>query len=135
MTAGANVHAGSGRAWKGLFLTPAGYKLIHPFPVRSRVPATLQTPVLGMRTPLVSGGSRGVRDREPGAESDPRVLCALQWEDARSRSEGSERCLEEVETAAAGLSFLYAFVPFRGSSRSTLHPARPFPASTYHLPT
>lgn len=53
-------------------------------------------------------------DREPGAESDPSVLCALQGEDAReSRNKGSERCLGKVETEEASLSFLPSFL-YRG---------------------
>lgn len=62
----------------------------------------------------MNGGSREVRNREPGAESDPRVLCALQGEDARkSRSEGSERCLEEVETSG-GFELLTLLRSFPG---------------------
>lgn len=60
-------------AWKGLFSTPAGYNSFINSPCR---PGCLphSRPCAG-RGDTVSGAMR-VGDREPGAESDPSVLCA-----------------------------------------------------------
>lgn len=74
-------------------------------------------------------------DREPGAESDPSVLCALQGEDTRkSRNEG-QRTLPGEGGNRRSVFELLTFVSLPGSSRSPLHPARPFHATTDHLPT